>query len=108
MEKGAQKTVATQQARSLLLDRQAEANTKPELEIYADDVICTHGATTGAIDPAQLFYLMARGLDEETARALLVEAFVAELIADLPAGAIADALRADAAAWLGGLTQESR
>ncbi|MFQ5348118.1 MAG: Fe-S cluster assembly protein SufD [Rhodothalassiaceae bacterium] len=108
VEKGAQKTAATQQARSLLLDAGAEANTKPELEIYADDVICSHGATMGAIDPAQLFYLMARGLDEQAARALLVEAFVGELLADLPPGPLADVVRADAAAWLGGLSQEGR
>ena len=105
--KGAQKTVATQQAKSLLLDRRAEANTKPELEIYADDVICSHGATMGAIDPAQLFYLMSRGLDEAAARALLVEAFVGELLADLPPGPLADACHADATAWLGGLLEEA-
>jgi Fe-S cluster assembly protein SufD len=75
----AQKTDARQANHSLLLSRQAEIDTKPELEIYADDVKCAHGATVGELDAAQLHYLMSRGIPEAEARALLIEAFVAEV-----------------------------
>jgi Fe-S cluster assembly protein SufD len=60
----------------MLLDRGATANCKPELEIFADDVNCAHGATVGELDPMQLFYAESRGLDPASARALLVEGFV--------------------------------
>ena len=60
----------------MLLDRGATANCKPELEIYADDVKCAHGATVGELDPMQLFYAESRGLDPASARALLLEGFV--------------------------------
>lgn len=72
---GADGTDATQTNGNLLLSRTAEIDTKPELEIYADDVKCAHGATVGQLDPAQLFYLRSRGLPEAEARALLTEAF---------------------------------
>ncbi len=78
--KGAQKTDAQQQNRNLLLSDGAVADTKPELEILADDVKCAHGATVGDIDREPLFYLRARGIDESDARALLIQAFVSELI----------------------------
>ncbi len=73
---GADGTDATQTNRNLLLSNQAEVDTKPELEIYADDVNCSHGATTGQLDEAALFYLKSRGLGEQAARELLVYAFV--------------------------------
>jgi Fe-S cluster assembly protein SufD len=74
--RGAQKTDAEQSVKAMLLDRGAIANCKPELEIFADDVKCAHGASVGEIDPMQLFYLESRGMDPASARALLLEAFV--------------------------------
>ncbi|MHC4994271.1 MAG: Fe-S cluster assembly protein SufD, partial [Planctomycetota bacterium] len=80
VNEGAQKTDAVQSNRNLLLSDKAQTNTMPQLEIYADDVKCTHGCTTGQIDEQQLFYLMARGIDEETARGLLIHAFATEAL----------------------------
>jgi Fe-S cluster assembly protein SufD len=74
--RGAQKTDAEQSVKAMLLDRGATANCKPELEIFADDVKCAHGATVGELDPMQLFYAESRGLDPASARALLLEGFV--------------------------------
>ena len=74
--RGAQQTDAEQSVKAMLLDRGATANCKPELEIFADDVKCAHGATVGELDPVQLFYLESRGLDPTGARALLLEGFV--------------------------------
>ncbi len=76
----AQKTDAKMMTRALLLSDEAEADNKPELEIFADDVTCGHGATTGALDQSLLFYLRARGLSEKQAQALLIQAFVGEAI----------------------------
>jgi Fe-S cluster assembly protein SufD len=76
----AQKTDAKMMTRALLLSDEAEASNKPELEIFADDVACGHGATTGALDESLLFYLRARGLTEKQAQALLIQAFVGEAI----------------------------
>ena len=76
----AQKTDAQQVSRSLLLSSTAAADTKPELEILADDVKCSHGATIGDLDEEALFYLRARGVDEAEARRLLIDAFIGELI----------------------------
>src|SRR6266849_5549536 len=76
----AQKTDAKMMTRALLLSDEAEADNKPELEIFADDVTCGHGATTGALDESLLFYLRARGLAEKGAQALLIQAFVGEAI----------------------------
>lgn len=76
----AQKTNAYQSNKNLLLSNEASMNTKPQLEIYADDVKCSHGATTGQLDDEALFYLRARGIGEETARALLNHAFAADVI----------------------------
>ncbi len=76
----AQKTDAKMMTRALLLSDEAEADNKPELEIFADDVTCGHGATTGALDESLLFYLQARGLPEKEAQALLIQAFVGEAI----------------------------
>jgi Fe-S cluster assembly protein SufD len=74
--RGAQKTDAEQSVKAMLIDRGATANCKPELEIFADDVKCAHGASVGELDPMQLFYAECRGMDPATARALLVEGFV--------------------------------
>jgi Fe-S cluster assembly protein SufD len=74
--RGAQQTDAEQSVKSMLLDRGATANCKPELEIFADDVKCAHGATVGELDPMQLFYAESRGLDPASARALLLEGFI--------------------------------
>jgi Fe-S cluster assembly protein SufD len=76
----AQKTDAQQVSRSLLLSSTAAADTKPELEILADDVKCSHGATIGDLDEEALFYLRARGVSEAEARRLLIDAFIGELI----------------------------
>lgn len=77
---GAQKIDAQQASNNLLLSKLAEIDTKPELEIYADDVKCAHGATVGQLDDVMLFYLRSRGIDAETARALLIFAFADDVI----------------------------
>ena len=74
--RGSQQTDAEQSVKAMLLDRGATANCKPELEIFADDVKCAHGATVGELDAMQLFYAESRGLDPISARALLLEGFV--------------------------------
>ena len=76
----AQKTNAFQSNKNILLSDNATINTKPQLEIWADDVKCSHGATTGQIDEEQVFYLRARGISEESARAMLLYAFAADII----------------------------
>lgn len=76
----AQKTSAEQQNNNLLLSADAEANTKPQLEIYADDVECSHGATIGQLDAKSLFYLQSRGINKDDARRLLMFAFVNEIL----------------------------
>lgn len=82
--KDAQKTNAYQSNKSLLLSDSASLNTKPQLEIFADDVKCSHGATSGALDSDQLFYLISRGIPENTAKSLLMKAFMNEIIDDIP------------------------
>ena len=90
----AQQTDAEQSVKAMLLDRGAMANCKPELEIFADDVQCAHGASVGELDADQLFYAMSRGLPPAEARALLLEGFVTGLWDDAPdADAIRDAAR---------------
>ena len=103
VHRDAQKSDGHQLNRTLLLSPRAEIDTKPELEIYADDVKCSHGATAGEPEADQLFYLRSRGLDLRTARALIVEGFLSELVAEVghePTGA---ALAAQVAAWIGGV-----
>jgi Fe-S cluster assembly protein SufD len=94
--RGADGTDSEQSVKAMLLDRGATANAKPELEIYADDVKCAHGATVGELDRNQLFYAAARGLDPASARALLLEGFVGGLWDDNDGddNGIADAARA--------------
>jgi Fe-S cluster assembly protein SufD len=93
----AQQSDGEQSVKSMLLDRGAKANCKPELEIYADDVKCAHGASVGELDPDQLFYAMSRGLDPASAKALLLEGFVMGLWDDAEDG---DAIREMARAAL--------
>jgi Fe-S cluster assembly protein SufD len=76
----AQHTDAHQSNRNLLLSENAEVDTKPQLEIYADDVKCSHGATVGQLEPDQIYYLRSRGLDDASARALLTFAFAEEMV----------------------------
>ena len=83
VSKDAQKTDAFQFNQNLLLSETAEVNAKPELEIYADDVKCSHGATTGELDEQMLFYLRSRGLNKEDAKKLLIEGFINELFDDI-------------------------
>jgi len=84
----AQKIDAYQLNRSLLLSKAAEVNTKPQLEIFADDVSCTHGATIGQLEDEQLFYLRARGLDHDEARELLTYGFAAEIVDTIPIASV--------------------
>lgn len=79
--RAAQKTDGYQMTQALLLSSEAEMDSKPELEIFADDVKCSHGATVGALDPEQLFYLRTRGIPEGEARAMLIHAFLDEALA---------------------------
>lgn len=97
---GAQKTDGKQMANALLLSDQAEFDSKPELEIYADDVVCGHGSTSGQLDEEAMFYLRARGVPEIEARALLIAAFVDEVFDDIGDEALRDALTARTDDWL--------
>jgi Fe-S cluster assembly protein SufD len=96
----AQKTDAKMMTQALLLSDDAEADNKPELEIFADDVQCGHGATTGALDDDLKFYLMARGIPKKEAEALLVQAFVGEAIEGIEHAGLRDALMGQVASWL--------
>jgi Fe-S cluster assembly protein SufD len=96
----AQKTDAKMMTRALLLSDEAEADNKPELEIFADDVTCGHGATTGALDESLLFYLRARGLSEKEAQALLIQAFVGEAIESIVNDDLRELAIAAAQRWL--------
>jgi Fe-S cluster assembly protein SufD len=90
---GAQRTDAQQQNHNLLIGGKAEVDTKPQLEIYADDVKCSHGSTVGQLDPEALFFMRSRGLDEQQALAILTEGFASEVSEDLPDGAFAEWIR---------------
>ncbi|MCA6113187.1 Fe-S cluster assembly protein SufD [Bradyrhizobium cenepequi] len=96
----AQKTDGRMMTRALLLSDEAEADNKPELEIFADDVTCGHGATTGALDESLLFYLRARGLPEKEAQALLIQAFVGEAIESITNDQLREHVIAAAERWL--------
>ena len=96
----AQKTDGKMMTRALLLSDEAEADNKPELEIFADDVTCGHGATAGALDESLLFYLRARGLPEKEAQALLIQAFVGEAIEGIANDDLRDAAMSAAQRWL--------
>mgnify|MGYP001272991509 CR=1 FL=1 len=92
VRRDAQKTNARQTNRNLLLSDEAVINTKPQLEIFADDVKCTHGATVGRLNEEQLFYLQSRGIGEETARRMLIQAFASEVVARIELPAVRDYL----------------
>ncbi|MBX3593456.1 SufD family Fe-S cluster assembly protein [Sphingomonas sp.] len=96
----AQKADGEQSLRGLLLKRTATVNLKPELEIFADDVKCAHGATVGELDARALFYLRSRGISEARAKALLTHAFVADALDRIGDAAVRAAFAADADAWL--------
>jgi Fe-S cluster assembly protein SufD len=96
----AQKTDGEQSLRGLLLHRTATVNLKPELEIFADDVKCAHGATVGELDARALFYMATRGIPPSRARAILTRAFVADALERIGDEAVRAAFEADADAWL--------
>ncbi|MGY3036271.1 Fe-S cluster assembly protein SufD [Bradyrhizobium sp. USDA 4354] len=96
----AQKTDGKMMTRALLLSDEAEADNKPELEIFADDVSCGHGATAGALDDSLLFYLKARGLPEKQAQALLIQAFVGEAIEQIADDTLREHVIGIAERWL--------
>jgi Fe-S cluster assembly protein SufD len=97
----AQKTDARMATHALLLSEDAESDNKPELEIFADDVQCGHGATTGALDEDLLFYLKARGLPAKDAEALLIQAFVGEAVEGIEHAGLRDLLMDEVVRWLG-------
>jgi len=97
----AQKSDAQQLNRNLLLSRRAAADTKPELEILADDVKCAHGATVGDLDEEALFYLLSRGIAAEDARRLLIEAFASDALERVEDRAVRAHLAAHLDRWLG-------
>ena len=96
----AQKTDGGMRSNALVLTEGASMNNKPELEIFADDVVCGHGATVGQIDDDQLFYLMARGIPRQEAEALLVEAFGAQVLGEVADDTLREELLADLQGWL--------
>jgi Fe-S cluster assembly protein SufD len=104
---GAQKTDAKMMSAALLLGAAAEADHKPELEIFADDVQCGHGATAGALDEGLLFYLRARGIPRKEAEALLIRAFIGEAMEAVPHEALREAVLARAADWLAAREQSA-
>ncbi|MBL3595619.1 Fe-S cluster assembly protein SufD [Rhodovulum sulfidophilum] len=100
VKEGAQKTDGYQISQSLLLDEEANFLAKPELEIYADDVACSHGSTSGAIDEDALFYLRSRGVPKAEAQDMMVLSFLAEAIEEIESEAVRDEVSASLAAWL--------
>ena len=96
----AQKTDGKQMAQVLMLSEDAEFDSKPELEIYADDVVCGHGSTCAEIDPDLLFYLRSRGIPLDEARALLIESFVGEALDKIEDEHVRGALMGIARQWL--------
>ena len=97
----AQKTDGEQSLKGLLLSRSATINAKPELEIFADDVKCAHGATVGELDRAALFYLESRGVTPDEAKGLLTRAFVADALDRIGEERVREAFYADAEGWFG-------
>jgi Fe-S cluster assembly protein SufD len=100
---GAQLTNSSQQSRNLLLTDKAHVDTKPQLEIFADDVKCAHGATVGQLDEEQVFYLRSRGISTERARNLLTHAFAAEMIDRIPVPSLVEQLEETVMAQTGGM-----
>ena len=108
VENAAQKTDGGMKSQAVLLSPQAQMNAKPELEIFADDVVCGHGATVGSLDPEQLFYLMARGIAKDEAVAMLLDAFGGEAIDRIDDDALVKALQRPFRAWLVKRTARTR
>ncbi len=104
VERAAQKTNGAMKSQAVLLSPRAQMNEKPELEIFADDVVCGHGATVASLDPEQIFYLRSRGIPESDAKAMLLEAFGGESIDRIENEPLIEALRARLRAWLGSRT----
>jgi len=100
VEKAAQKTDGAMKSQAILLSPRAQMNEKPELEIFADDVVCGHGATVASLDPEQVFYLQSRGIANSDAKAMLLEAFGGESIDRIEDKSLVGPLRARLAAWL--------
>jgi Fe-S cluster assembly protein SufD len=100
--RGAQKTDGEQSLKGLLLSRSATINAKPELEIFADDVKCAHGATVGELDRDALFYMASRGVPEADSKALLTRAFVADSLDRAGEEVVREAMHKDAEGWFGG------
>ena len=100
VRQGAQKTDGYQISQAVLLSEGAEFSVKPELEIYADDVKCSHGSTTGQLDETAMFYLRSRGVPEPEAEAMLVAAFANAAFEEIGDEALADAMRAHVARWM--------
>ncbi len=108
VHRDAQKSNGHQLSKALLLSDRAEIDVKPELEIFADDVKCSHGATIGDLDRDALFYLRARGIPETAARDILIEAFLAETINNIAAEGLCPALMSSVGHWLGSATKRVR
>ena len=100
VKRDAQKTDGHQLSRALLLSPRAEIDARPELEIYADDVKCSHGATAGELDEDLMFYLLSRGIPRDQARRMLIEAFLSEAIAEIPLEQVADDFTTHVRQWL--------
>ena len=98
----AQKTDGQQMSRVLLLSRDAVADAKPELEIFADDVVCSHGATVGELDEVLMFYLKSRGIHDDEARAMLIQAFLADALDEIEDEALKTLLTHHVDRWTSG------
>lgn len=108
VQRDAQKTDGKQSSHALLLSETAEFDAKPELEIYADDVVCGHGATSGDIDHNHLFYLQSRGIPEAEAKSMLIGAFVGEAFDTIGHDGVRDVLTGFAEAWLASHKDDAR
>lgn len=100
VHKDAQRTDGYQMSRALLLSNRAEMDAKPELEIYADDVKCSHGSTTGQIDENALFYLRSRGIPDALARNLLIQSFISEALEEISDERVREAMAKQVIHWL--------
>ena len=108
VREGAQKTDGYQISQSVLLSEGAAFNAKPELEIYADDVMCSHGSTTGALDETALFYLRSRGVPQREAEAMLVAAFVDEAVLEIAEEGLQDIVRGAIDGWMAARAADAR
>jgi Fe-S cluster assembly protein SufD len=99
---GAQQTDSNQSNKNLLLSLESNAFSNPQLEIYADDVSCGHGSTTGALDENSIFYLRARGIDYSSAQKILIKAFAKEVIDDFSLSSLQDISEIALDSWING------